>query len=187
MPAINLYPWRQREPKRQKRLWFVDIVFAVIVAIVIVMIWYMRVAQVVDEENRRLNHFKQTVKKSDKKMVLIDDLKHQKRQLLQSISSLKVAEHNRQMLLQSLLLIAKARPDDLRISKLLASDHTLTISGSSLNNAAISVLMKNLMAFPGVKKLNLESLKNRNDGKIAMIEFKMTMEMLAMGEDNAEK
>lgn len=176
MIRVNLLPHREIRRKQQEKQF---LAMCGLVAGLGAAIWFgvhSYLASQLEEQNGRNAYLEVEIKKLDKQIEEIKQLKEQTAALLARKKVVESLQANRSETVHLLDQLVRQLPDGVYLKRVDQKGQRVTINGIAQSNARVSTLMRNLEASPYLEKPNLIEIKAVTGEKSTRLnEFTLTV------------
>lgn len=176
MVRINLLPWREQlREERRKRFW-VAMVGVALAAVAIVLLLDERIDAAMDRQTARNAYVQREIDQLDAQVGELDELKHQRQQLLERMQVIQGLQGNRSVIAHLFDQLARTLPEGVYFKGVSKVGKTLSISGMAESNNRISELMRGLEASPWFEAPSLAEVKSAGNPEVAQASsFQLTV------------
>lgn len=173
MTRLNLLPWRELRRKavsRQVRN------FAIGVAILMgVIVWaaYMHMNARIDYQNERNSYLKAEIKKVEKELKEINQIKKKKAQLIARMEVIQRLQKDRAQMVRNFDDLARNLPKGMYLTQLSIKGRNVTIKGAADSNGTISKFMRQIESSEQFTTPNLNVINVKQAGGLRVSRFTM--------------
>jgi len=169
MPTINLRPWREELRAERQKQFITSLAGVVIVSCGLIFLWQDFVGSEIEYQTSRNGYLKNSMSELDKKIKEIQELKTEKKKLLDRMKVIQDLQGTRPVIVRVMDELVRTLPDGLYYESLTREGESLEIKGKAESNNRISGLMRNFensvwFANPNLKDVSAvtgeESLNN---------------------------
>lgn len=146
MPHINLLPWREELRTAKQRQFNTALAGAAIVTGLAVVFVHIQMTSMIEGQNQRNQFMETTIKKVEKEIEEIRDLKRDKENLLARMEVIQKLQSSRPEIVHLFEEIANATPKGVFLLDANRTGDKLTITGVADSNDSVSAFMRNLDA-----------------------------------------
>ncbi len=144
MARINLRPWREERNAALQKRFVVNLVTAALLGgLAVLGVSYYYDLQM-DRQQARNNYVRTEIKKLDKKIEEIKELKRQRERLLERLNAIQELQGNRPVIVRNFDELVRVLPDGLYYTSLERKEDRVTIDGLAEVNNDVSSLMRHL-------------------------------------------
>jgi len=148
MPHINLLPWREELRTAKQRQFNTSLAGAGIVTALAVVFMHIQMTSMIESQNQRNQFLENTIKKVEKEIEEIRDLKRDKESLLARMQVIQKLQSSRPEIVHLFEEISNATPKGVFILDAARAGSKLSITGVADSNDSVSAFMRNLDASP---------------------------------------
>ena len=156
MPSINLLPWREERRKLRQQTFQLRLVLAAIVAIVVLILWWLGLSSAISNQNERNAYLTDQIKQIDKQITDIKTLQQQKAQMLARMNIIEQLQASRMASVHLFDQLVKTLPSGVYLTQVSQNGSQLTIQGVAESSARVSTYMRNIDASPWMSDPNLQ-------------------------------
>lgn len=156
MPSINLLPWREERRKLRQQTFQLRLVLAAIVAIVVLILWWLGLSSAISNQNERNAYLTDQIKQIDKQITDIKTLQQQKAQMLARMNIIEQLQASRMASVHLFDQLVKTLPSGVYLTQVSQNGTQLTIQGVAESSARVSTYMRNIDASPWMSDPNLQ-------------------------------
>jgi len=175
MAHINLLPWRENLRKQRKRNFFLQLLGAVVVAILALVLWHMQVQEQISYQKSRNAFLKSEIAKVDKKIREIKDLEKRRAELIARMNVIQQLQVSRPQVVHLFDELVKTIPEGVYLEKLSQAGDQVTLEGWAQSNARVSAYMRNIDKSAWVKDADLKIIQSedKKKAKLGMSQFRL--------------
>ena len=144
MPHINLLPWREELRTAKQRQFNTALAGAGIVTALAVVFVHIQMTSMIETQNQRNQFMEKTIKKVEKEIEEIKNLKRDKEQLLARMGVIQKLQSSRPEIVHLFEEIANATPKGVFLLDTDRKGELLSITGVADSNDSVSTFMRNL-------------------------------------------
>jgi type IV pilus assembly protein PilN len=144
MPHINLLPWREELRSAKQRQFNTALAGAAIVTALAVVFVHIQMTSMIESQNQRNQFLENTIKKVEKEIEEIRDLKRDKENLLARMEVIQKLQSSRPEIVHLFEEIANAAPKGVFLLDASRTGDKLSITGVADSNDSVSAFMRNL-------------------------------------------
>ena len=148
MPHINLLPWREELRTAKQRQFNTALAGAGIVTALAVVFVHIHMTSSIESQNRRNQYLETTIKKVEKEIEEIRNLKQDKERLLARMQVIQKLQSSRPEIVHLFEELATATPKGVFLLDANRKETSLNITGVANSNDNVSLFMRNLDASP---------------------------------------
>jgi len=164
MPRINLLPWREAERKRKRQEFFVGIIGAIVIALLLGLAVNLQMEAAISSQNARNQLIKDQIAEVDKEITEINDLEDKKRRLQARIEVIERLQRSRPVVVHVFDELVRTLPDGVHYTSVKQTGTTLQFSGIAQSNTRVSALMRNIESSEYLAEPSLGKLENKANG-----------------------
>ena len=146
MPHINLLPWREAARAEKQRQFTVVAVGAAVLTALLVAFVHIQFTSMINSQNLRNAHLKDTIKAVEKEIEEIKTLKEDKKALLARMEVIQQLQRSRPEIVHLFEEIAKATPKGVYLLRTSRTGKVLQVEGVANSNDSVSAFMRQLDA-----------------------------------------
>ena len=144
MPHINLLPWREELRTAKQRQFNTALAGAGIVTALAVVFVHIQMTSMIETQNQRNQFMQNTIKKVEKEIEEIKDLKRDKEQLLARMEVIQKLQSSRPEIVHLFEEVSNATPKGVFLLDAVRSGSLVSITGVADSNDSVSAFMRNL-------------------------------------------
>jgi len=175
MPNINLLPWRDELREELKRQFFMVLVGAVAISILVLLLTHGIVGKKITHQTIRNQFLTQEINVLDKQIQEIKELKKKREALIARMNIIKQLQSNRPRVVHLFDELVTILPKGVHLSKVIRKGRVVTLLGKSESNTNVSDLMRSVERSKWLTDPSLnEIITNKLKGNY-LSEFKLDM------------
>lgn len=155
MPHINLLPWREELRTAKQRQFNTSLAGAAIVTALAVVFVHIQMTSMIEGQNQRNQFLENIIKKVEKEIEEIRDLKRDKETLQARLDVIQKLQSSRPEIVHLFEEISNATPKGVFLLDASRTGDRLSITGVADSNDSVSAFMRNLDASPWLKNPKL--------------------------------
>lgn len=155
MPHINLLPWREELRAAKQRQFNTSLAGAAIVTVLAVVFVHIQMTSMIESQNQRNQFLENTIKKVEKEIEEIRNLKRDKETLQARLDVIQKLQSSRPEIVHLFEEISNATPKGVFLLDAARTGDNLSITGVADSNDSVSAFMRNLDASPWLKNPKL--------------------------------
>lgn len=159
MAHINLLPWREWERERKKKEFLTNLVAMLVLGGILVFVGGWMLDSSIDNQNDRNQFLKTKIAALDAKIVEIQALQKEKKELLARMQVIQDLQGNRPVIVRVFDEIVRTLSKGVHYRSLEFTGKSFKVEGSAESNNRISALMRNLDNSDWFSAPNLRSIK----------------------------
>lgn len=159
MAHINLLPWREWERERKKKEFLTNLVAVLVLGGILVFVGGWMLDSSIDNQNDRNQFLKTKIAALDAKIVEIQALQKEKKELLARMQVIQDLQGNRPVIVRVFDEIVRTLSKGVHYRSLEFNGKSFKVEGSAESNNRISALMRNLDNSDWFSAPNLRSIK----------------------------
>ncbi|WP_455365855.1 PilN domain-containing protein [Kaarinaea lacus] len=144
MPHINLLPWREELRAAKQRQFNTGLAGAAIFTALAVVFVHIQMTSMIESQNQRNQYLQNTIKKVEKEIEEIRNLKRDKENLLARMEVIQKLQSSRPEIVHLFEEIANATPKGVFLLDAARTGNKLSITGVADSNDSVSAFMRNL-------------------------------------------
>lgn len=148
MPHINLLPWREELRSAKQRQFNTSLAGAAIVTTLAIVFVHIQMTSMIEGQNQRNQFLENIIKKVEKEIEEIRDLKRDKATLQARLDVIQKLQSSRPEIVHLFEEISNATPKGVFILDAARTGDKLSITGVADSNDSVSAFMRNLDASP---------------------------------------
>lgn len=187
MIRINLLPHREIKRKRQQKNFYVLAAIFVAIGAAIGFAVHTFLSEEIDDRVERNVYLDSEIKKLDKQLEEIDQLKAKIDELLQRKKVVEALQANRAGAVYLLDQLVRQMPDGVYLKGVAQKGDRIVVSGFAQSNARVSTFMRNLENSSYLEKPNLIEIKAVTDKTSRINEFSLAIFLTRAKEDPVGK
>ncbi len=175
MAHINLLPWRENLRKQRKREFYLQLLGAVIVALLALVLWHIQVVDQIEYQKSRNTFLKAEIAKVDKKIREIRDLEKRRAELVARMNVIQQLQVSRPQVVHLFDELVKTIPEGAYLDQLTQKGDAVTLEGWAQSNARVSAYMRAIDKSQWIKDADLKIIQSDDRKKTAagMSRFKL--------------
>ena len=175
MAHINLLPWRENLRKQRKREFYLQLVGAVVVAVLALVLWHIQVQNQIAYQKNRNAFLKAEIAKVDKKIRQIKSLEKRRAELVARMNVIQELQVSRPQVVHLFDELVKTIPDGAYLDKLWQKGDQVTLEGWAQSNARVSAYMRAIDHSAWIKDADLKIIQSDDKHKTeaGMSRFKL--------------
>ncbi len=175
MAHINLLPWRENLRKQRKRQFYLQLLGAVVVALLALVLWHMQVMNQIGYQKERNAFLKAEIAKVDKKIKEIKSLEKRRAELVARMNVIQQLQVSRPQVVHLFDELVKTIPDGTYLDQLTQKGDQVTLEGWAQSNARVSAYMRAIDHSEWIKDADLKIIRSDDKRKTAagMRRFKL--------------
>ena len=163
MAHVNLLPWRAERRKQREREFYMQLAAAFVVALGVLLIWYIWMNQRIDNQNDRNAYLQTEIKQLDVRIAKIKDLEKVRQHLLARKQIIEQLQADRSQMVHLFDELVKTIPSSARLTALKQSGQSMSLDGVAQSNASVAEYMRNIEASPWMGHADLRKTENTHD------------------------
>jgi type IV pilus assembly protein PilN len=176
---VNLLPWREMRRKEQDRQLLSIGVFAWMLMGLVIFYAHLHVSGMIEGQNSRNAYLQAEIKKLDKVIKEISDIKKQRAALIERMNVIYKLQGDRTRVVHMMDEIVQTLPEGVYYSSMVQKGNNLVLKGSAQSNARVSALMRNFDSSPWFSEPSLKVVQAKGKGGGRTSDFNMTVTQLA--------
>ena len=174
---VNLLPHRAERRQRARKHFLTLSGMTVGLGVLIAFLIYQFYASQIEVQNDRNTFLANEIKKLDKDIADINELKNQIQALLARKQIIETLQAERAQTVHLLEQMVRQMPEGVYLRSMRQSGHRVHIVGYAQSNARVSTLMRNIEASPWLEQPVLVEVKASNVDKKRVSEFNMYLNL----------
>lgn len=174
MPRINLLPWREAERKRKRQEFFVGVIGAVVIALLLGLAVNLQMEGAINGQNERNQLIQAQIDEVKKQITEIDDLEARKSRLQARIEVIEQLQRSRPVVVHLFDELVRKLPDGVHYTRITQSGGTLQFSGIAQSSTRVSALMRNIEQSEYLTDPSLGKVATTKDGSEFSLSAKQT-------------
>ena len=189
MVHINLLPWREELRKQREKNFYTGLVVSVLLAAGLVYAASLQIDAMMDYQTRRNNYLQAEIKKVEKQIAEIRDLKKRKKQLLERMKVIQKFQTNRSDSVRLLDEIVKIMPEGLHLTSYEQDGKRQKFKGIAQSNGRVSSFMRNIDLSKWLEKPDLDLIRaqDKPNGQGRFSRFEVTALQVVTNDDEKDK
>jgi type IV pilus assembly protein PilN len=184
---INLLPHRAERRKRSRQHFITVSAGTFLVGAALAGLMYQFYARQIEVQNDRNNFLTAEIKKLDKDIAEINELRNQIQALLARKQIIETLQADRAQTVHLLEQMVKQMPEGIYLRSLKQTGNRVHIVGYAQSNARVSTLMRNIEASPWLEQPVLVEVRAANVDKKRVSEFNMFVNLKRAAAKEAPK
>ena len=176
-PRINLLPHRAERRKRARQHFITVALGTFLVGAALAGLIYQFYARQIEVQNDRNTFLANEIKKLDKDIADINELKNQIQALLARKAIIETLQADRAQTVHLLEQMVRQMPEGVYLRSMKQSGAKVHIAGYAQSNARVSTLMRNIEASTWLEQPTLVEVKSANVDKRRVSEFNMYLNL----------
>jgi type IV pilus assembly protein PilN len=174
MAHINLLPWRENLRKQRKRNFFLQLLAAMVAALLALLLWHLQVQEQIQYQERRNAFLKAEIVKLDKKIREIRELEKRRAELIARMSVIQQLQVSRPQVVHLFDELVTTIPEGVYLEKLSQTGGQVTLEGWAQSNARVSAYMRNIDKSIWMTDADLKIIQNKSEkAKLGMSQFRL--------------
>ncbi len=174
MPRINLLPWREAERKRKRQEFFVGVIGAVVIALLLGIAVNLQLEGAISSQNERNQLIKDQIAEVNKQITEIVDLEAKKSRLQARIEVIEQLQRSRPVVVHLFDQLVKTLPDGVHYTSVKQVGATLQLAGVAQSSTRVSALMRNIESSEYLTEPSLGKVATTNNGAEFTLSAKQT-------------
>jgi type IV pilus assembly protein PilN len=176
-PRINLLPHRVERRKRVRQHFVTVALGSFLVGAALAGLIYQFYARQIEVQNDRNTFLANEIKKLDKDIADINELRNQIQALLARKQIIETLQADRAQTVHLLEQMVRQMPEGVFLRSMKQSGAKIHIAGFAQSNARVSTLMRNIEASPWLEQPTLVEVKSANVDKRRISEFNLYLNL----------
>jgi len=173
---LNLLPWREMQQREMDRkLLFVGIGAAVFMLLLVFQA-HLYLSNLIEVQTGRNNYLKEEIKKVDKQIAEIKELKKQRQALISRMNVIYQLQGSRTQIVHVFEDFVRLLPEGIYFKSITQKGANLSIDGTAQSNARVSALMRNLDESNWFTAPTLDVINVKNEGTDRVSQFKIRIQ-----------
>jgi len=175
MAHINLLPWRENLRKQRKREFYLQLLGAVVVALLALVLWHIQVVEQIEHQKNRNAFLKAEIAKVDRKIREIKSLEKRRAELVARMNVIQQLQVSRPQVVHLFDELVKTIPDGAYLDSLVQKGSSVTLEGWAQSNARVSAYMRAIDRSRWIKDADLKIIQSDDKKKTlaGMSRFKL--------------
>lgn len=173
MVRLNLLPWRDERRQRQKRLFAISGVAALLVTLGGAVTSYLAIDGLILAQESRNAYLTAEIAKLDRKIKEIKEIEKKKADLLARMDIIQELQQIRPEVVHLFDEIVTAIPDGVFLTGIKQSGRNVVLQGSAQSYGRISDLMRNIKASVWITNPTLTIIKEQEKGGTDLSQFEL--------------
>jgi type IV pilus assembly protein PilN len=176
MPRINLLPWREAERKRKRQEFFVGVIGAVVIALLLGLAVNLQMEGAISSQNDRNKLIQGQIEEVNKQITEIQNLEQQKNRLQARIEVIEQLQRSRPVVVHLFDQLVRTLPDGVHYTSVKQNGATLQVAGVAQSNSRVSALMRNIESseYLTLSEASLGKVTTTNNGAEFSLSMKQT-------------
>jgi len=187
MPHINLLPWREELRTAKQRQFNTSLAGAAIVTGLAVAFVHIQMTSMIESQNQRNLFLQNTIKKVEKEIEEIRNLKRDKESLLARMQVIQKLQSSRPEIVHLFEEISNATPKGVFLIDASRTGDNLSITGVADSNDNVSAFMRNLDASPWLTNPKLSIIDSAKKEYENASWFKLDVTQTTPADDSKKK
>ena len=187
MARINLLPWREQLREERKKRFFAALAMSAMIGGAVVFTGDMMSRSSVDAQISRNQYLKSHIKKLDKSIIELKDLRDKRGQLLERMKVIQSLQGNRPVSVRVFDQLVRVVPKGVYFKKVSMNDSTLKLVGIAESNNQISALMRNFNSSDWFDAPNLTAVRKVTANGERQNEFDLTIQQITPDSDDGDR
>ncbi|HTV87310.1 MAG TPA: PilN domain-containing protein [Dyella sp.] len=185
MARINLLPWRAERRKIRQREFFMQLGAAALVAIGLMLLWWLWMDMRIDNQNQRNAYLQDQIKQVDVRLDKIKDLEKVRDQLLARKQIIEQLQANRSQMVHLFDELVKTIPPSARLTSIKQNGDKMVLDGVAQSNASVAEYMRNIEASPWMGQADLSKTENSHDASRMPYSFGLSVTLQRPKQDDS--
>ncbi|QBY04676.1 pilus assembly protein PilN [Thalassotalea sp. HSM 43] len=185
MPHINLLPWREEAQRLRQQQYFSLLTFLALTSFLVVFLVSQYFQAKIDGQRARNQFLTNEIKVLDARIAEIKTLEQKKKDLIQRMKLIEQLQKSRNVGTQVLDEIAKVVPPGVYLTKLTKQDNQLLLQGKSESNNHLANMIREVQSSTLLADAELESITNSGKSEKLLSDFKMTLRIQGLLDEQA--
>ncbi|HEN47474.1 MAG TPA: fimbrial assembly protein [Mizugakiibacter sp.] len=177
MPRVNLLPWRIERRKQRERGFYMQLIAAAMVALVVVIGWSMWMGLRIDYQNERNAYMQTQIHQLDTKIAQIKNLDKVRQRLLARKKIIEKLQSSRAQMVHLFDELVKRTPPSIRLTTMQQQGQSMTLQGVAQSDAAVATYMRNLATSPWMGPVDLKKTENVSGESRMPYQFALTVKL----------
>ncbi len=187
MIYINLLPWRDEERRERLQQFAAMCVGGAIAGALLVLTGFIIVGSLVESQEGRNRYLESQVKIVKDQIKQIDNIKSEKRNLLERMQVITDLQTNRPEIVYLFTELVTTIPDGVRLDSLEQRGAIITLRGSSESNVMVSEYIRNFQKSPWFANPALEYIKRDSNKENSGGQFVLRIEQVKPSAEEVSK
>lgn len=175
MAKINLRPWREELRAEKQQQFIVMIVGAVVIAAGLAFLWNSDMDSRISYQQSRNAYIETAMKELDKQIREIENLKHQREELLSRMRVIQDLQGKRPVIVRVFDELVRTLPDGLFYKSLKKNGEQIDIVGMAESNSRISALMRRFEESDWFTDPNLANVSAADSSRAGYSQFNLSV------------
>lgn len=186
MAHVNLLPWRAERRKQREREFYMQLAAAFVVALGVLLIWYIWMNMRIDNQNERNAYLQTEIKQLDVRIAKIKDLEKVRQHLLARKQIIEQLQADRSQMVHLFDELVKTIPSSARLTALKQSGQSMSLDGVAQSNASVAEYMRNIEASQWMGHADLRKTENTHDATRMPYTFGLNVTLSRPKNDGAD-
>lgn len=173
MVRLNLLPWREARRQRNKRLFLIYGMSAVLATLGAAIASYLVIDGMIQTQEARNAFLTAEIAKLDKQIKEIKEIEKKKAELLTRMDIIQELERNRPEIVHLFDEIVTAMPDGVFLTGIKQSGRNVILEGRAQSYSRVSDLMRNIKASIWITNPTLNIIKDQSKGTTDLSQFEL--------------
>jgi type IV pilus assembly protein PilN len=174
---VNLLPHRAERRKRARQHFLTVSAGTAVVGLALAFLMYQFYARQIEVQNERNNFLTGEIKKLDKDIADINELKNQIQALLARKNIIETLQQDRAQTVHLLEQMVRQMPEGVYLRSMKQAGLRVNVTGFAQSNARVSTLMRNIEASPWLEQPLLIEVKAANVDRKRVSEFNLFLNL----------
>jgi type IV pilus assembly protein PilN len=175
MARINLLPWRAELRALKQKEFVTYMAFAAVVGIVVMYAFHIFMEGKISTQDSRNSFIEKEIVKVEQKILEIDKLETQRRELKKRMDLIQRLQHSRPEVVHLFDSLPRAIPDGIHLTSIVRNGNLLTINGKAESNTRISAFMRNIDSSQWLGKPDLSDIQADEKSPVPSHDFTVTV------------
>ncbi|AMO57877.1 pilus assembly protein PilN [Endozoicomonas montiporae] len=186
MARINLLPWREQLREERKKRFITVLMMSIVLGAAVVFLGDLAVSSSVNAQASRNLYLQSHIKKLNKSIAEIKDLRKKREQLLERMTVIQGLQGNRPVSVRVFDQLVRVVPKGVYFKKVSMEDSTLKLVGIAESNNQISALMRNFNSSEWFTDPNLTAVRKVTANGERQNEFDLTIQQTTPDTEDEE-
>ncbi len=173
MVRLNLLPWREARRQRNKRLFLIYGMSAVLATLGAAIASYLVIDGMIQTQEARNAFLTAEIAKLDKQIKEIKEIEKKKAELLTRMDIIQELERNRPEIVHLFDEIVTAMPDGVFLTGIKQNGRNVILEGRAQSYSRVSDLMRNIKASTWITNPTLNIIKDQSKGTTDLSQFEL--------------
>ncbi|TLU61066.1 PilN domain-containing protein [Thalassotalea litorea] len=183
MPHINLLPWREEAQRLQQQQYLSILAFLALSTFLVFFLISSYFQARIDGQQARNQYLTNEIKILDTKIAEINTLEQKKKDLIQRMKLIEQLQKSRNVGTQVLDEMAKIVPSGIYLVRVEKNGAELSIIGKSESNNHLANMIREVQSSELLTDAELESITASTGGNTLLSDFKMTLRIKGLLDD----